>query len=138
MYVKRLITFAVVLVTASASSHLVQAEDVPPHKTNEERLALVMTPDEQFRERLKSPPEYVDGEYLHPKIQYWQEIRGRSKDSEEAVLAYRQRFLAEETRAAARKQIDDSWIAGIHPDETGARPDHQRLRQRSQSPDLRT
>lgn len=83
----------------------------PPPKPHElEQLELYRKPNSYFVERLQNPPEYIDGGTLHPKIQYYQEQRGRTPAAADATAKWREVFLGNpEQRAKARLDIDRTW-----------------------------
>ncbi len=103
---------SVCLISAVATAMLcggVLAEGPPPTPAEAKRLEEQMKPNEYFIERLKNPPEYIDGGTLHPKIQYYQEQRGRTQVAKDASQKWWDQFMTLEGRAEARRAVDRTW-----------------------------
>lgn len=81
----------------------------PPTPAEQARLELYLKPNAYFVERLQNPPEMIDGGILHPKIQHYQEQRGRKAEASDAMNAWWEEFLVPEKRATARRAVDRTW-----------------------------
>lgn len=94
----------------AALPRLLQAEPAPPPTPAEQkRLELYLKPNAYFIEHLKNPPEFIDGNTLHPKIQHYQEQRGRQQEAKDADNAWWDLFLTPEKRKEARRAVDRTW-----------------------------
>jgi acetyl esterase len=89
---------------------LLTAEPAPPPTPAEQkRLELYLQPTAWFVGQLKNPPETVDGQILHPKIQHYQESRGRQQEAKDADNAWWNQFLDPAQRVQARRAVDRTW-----------------------------
>lgn len=80
-----------------------------PTEREREQLTIYQQPNSWFLERLKGPQEVVDGQTLHPKIQYYAESRGRTDAGKQ--MAKQQEVLMDtpEGRAQVRIAVDRTW-----------------------------
>lgn len=89
--------------------HAVLAAPPPPTEKELEQLKLLQQPNSYFEERLQNPQETVDGQPLHPKIQYYIEQRSRSA----AGAAMREKMTkmldTAEGREWIRTSVDRTW-----------------------------
>ncbi len=81
----------------------------PPTAAEQKRLELYLQPNSYFEGQLKNPPEVVDGHRLHPKIQHYQEQRGRQPEARQAMDDWWAQFLVPEQRYEARRAVDRTW-----------------------------
>ncbi len=83
----------------------------PPEPTDKERAAweLLQQPNSYFQERLQNPAAVVDGQTLHPKIQYTNEQSGRGADAAARRARLAKALQTPEGRAAVRTAVDRSW-----------------------------
>jgi acetyl esterase len=112
-----------------ALPRIADAEPAPPPTSAEQaRLELYRKPNAYFEERLKNPPEIVDGQRLHPKIQHYQEQRGRQKEAEDANNAWWDQFLIDSKRTQARRAVDRTWTYRSKITEAMAKVEDRKVR----------
>mgnify|MGYP001283050001 CR=1 FL=1 len=110
--VRRIVLSRIVLVVITLMTmplNLAVAEGPPPTPAEAKWLELFLKPNTYFAERLQNPPEYADGGILHPKIQYYQEQRGRTATGASASEKWWEMFITPEGREQARRAVDRTW-----------------------------
>lgn len=81
----------------------------PPQPTEQERqlAETLKQPNVWFADRLKGPPEIIDGQTLHPKMQWICETIIRAKPAGSPTLA--QRYSTAEGAAQSRATVERNW-----------------------------
>jgi acetyl esterase/lipase len=98
------------LAIAAFASALPAAALAPePNEREREQLQVYQQPNAWFLERLKVPSEVVDGQTLHPKIQYYAESRGRTEAGRQSSKQQEVLMDTPEGRAMVRISVDRTW-----------------------------
>lgn len=100
----------------------------PPTPAEQKRLEMYLQPNAWFVERLKQPPEMVDGQVLHPKIQHYQESRGRQAEARDANDKWWNQFMVPAQRTEARRAVDRTWTYRSKITEPMAAIDDRKIR----------
>ena len=112
----------------TSSGSLLAEPAPPPTQAEAERLELYKKPNEWFEQRLQNPPEMIDGNRLHPKIQYYQEQRGRKEEAISAMNAWWDQFQIPQQRHDARRAVDRTWTYRTKITEAMAKVEDRKIR----------
>lgn len=128
MIVRGIAALGLLGVSLGASTNLFAEPAPPPTPAEAERLELYKKPNEWFVQRLKNPPEMIDGNKLHPKIQYYQEQRGRQEEAISAMNAWWDQFQIPAQRHDARRAVDRTWTYRTKITEPMAKVEDRKIR----------
>lgn len=84
----------------------------PYQLTDSDRAAIAAesVPNEDVAARLKGPPIVIDGQHLHPKLQYYlEQIAARGEDPAKKRATQREALLDPVKRVKLRQAIDRAW-----------------------------
>jgi acetyl esterase len=80
-----------------------------PNEREQAMLKLYQQPNSAIIPLLKNAPEVVDGQTLHPKIQHYQEQRGRTTEGKAANDSYMAKIDTPEGARFVRLAVDRTW-----------------------------